>query len=464
MMISKLQSDNRSLSRWCRGALLAAPVLALQVAITQLSVDAGSPTLGAAFAQDEAKKQERETRRTPALRNKVYEQLSEAQTFIEAKQYDEALEILFKMESAGGKRELNSYELANLYNLFAFVYYSQENYPKALEAYRNVVAQPDIPLAMEINTRYTVAQLYFVMEDWQSGIDALKEWFKVADSPSAQAYVLLGQGYYQLKDYDQSLANTLTAVNMYKDKGKVPKEQWYSLLRFLYFEKNQVDKTIEVLEEMIAYYPKKQYWVQLSHMYGEARDEKKQLAAMDTAYVQDFLNKDREQVTMAYLYLNAEVPYKAAKVLDSGIKEESVEPSSKTLEILGNAWRQAQELEKSIPVMEKAAASADTGELYCRLGSVYLDKEEFRKAVDANKKGLARGGVKRPDQCHLVKGMAHFNLSQYDSAREAFRQAAKDERSKEYADQWVKYMNNEIERQRELEKDMDVASLDLSGE
>ncbi len=456
-------SEKAPIARWCRGALLVAPVLAVQVAVTQLAGDAGAPVFGVAVAQEDSKPAERETRRTPALRNKVYEQLSEVQTFIEAKQYNEALEILFKMESAGGKRELNSYELANLYNLFAFVYYSQENYPKALEAYRNVAAQPDIPLAMEINTRYTIAQLYFVMEDWQRGIDALKEWFRVADNPSAQAYILLGQGYYQLKDYDKALDNTLIAVNMYKDKGKVPKEQWYSLLRFLYFERNQVDKTIETLEEMIVYYPKKQYWIQLSHMYGESRNDAKQLAAMDTAYVQDFLDKDREQVTMAYLYLNAEVPYKAAKVLDTGIKADTVEASSKTLEILGNAWRQAQELEKSIPVMEQAAAKSDDGELYCRLGSVYLDKEEFRKAVDANKKGLARGGVKRPDQCHLVKGMAHFNLDQYDSARSAFREAAKDERSKEYADQWMKYMNNEIARQKELEKDIDVASLDLRG-
>ena len=43
---------------------------------------------------------------------------------------------------------------------------------------------------------------------------------------------------------------------------------------------------------------------------------------METAYVQDMLDKGTEQVTMAYLYLNAEVPYKAAKVMDKGLKDE----------------------------------------------------------------------------------------------------------------------------------------------
>jgi tetratricopeptide (TPR) repeat protein len=451
--MNRIEKSYSVSTRWLRAALLALPLLALQLVVSQALMD-GAVTTGVAFAAEEEKKKPQETRRTPALRNKVYERLSEAQVFIEAKQYAEAIEVLRNMEEAGGKRALNSYELANLYNLFAFVYYSQEDYKAALASYEKLVAQPDIPLAMEINTRYTIAQLYFVMEEWREGVDALHAWFKVAETPSAQAYILLGQGYYQLKDYNNALKNTLIAVNMYKDKGKVPKEQWYSLLRFLYFEADNISMTVATLEEMIVYYPKKQTWVQLSHMYGESKQEAKQLAAMETAYVQDMLDKDREQITMAYLYLNADVPYKAARVLEKGVGNKTVEDSSKTLEILGNAWRQSQELKKAIPVMEQAAAKSEKGELFCRLGSVYLDNDNFKKAIVANKKGLKRGGVKRPDSCQLVLGMAYFNVKNYSGARKAFKQAAKDKRSKKYADQWVKYMNNEIERQKKLQEDV----------
>jgi tetratricopeptide (TPR) repeat protein len=452
--MNRIEKGYSVTAKCLRTVLLALPLLALQIVVSQaLMGTAYAPS--AAYAQKaEGKKKEQETRRTPALRNKVYERLAEAQVFIEEKQYEEALERLKDMEDAGGKRALNSYELANLYNLFAFVYYSQEDYKNALRAYEQVASQPDIPLAMEINTRYTIAQLYFVMEDWAAGVEALHRWFEVADAPSAQAYILLGQGYYQLKDYDKALKNTLIAVNMYKDKEKVPKEQWYSLLRYLYFEADNMPMTLATLEEMIVYYPKKQYWVQLSHMYGETKQERKQLAAMETVYVQDLLVKDREQVTMAYLYLNAEVPYKAARVLEKGVANETVEATSKNLEILGNAWRQAQEVKKSIPVMEQAAAKSEKGELYCRLGSVYLDNDNFKKAITANNKGLKRGGVKRPDSCQLVLGMAYFNVKNYTGASKAFKAAAKDDRSKKYADQWVKYMNNEIDRQKKLQEDI----------
>ena len=47
-------------------------------------------------------------------------------------------------------------------------------------------------------------------------------------------------------------------------------------------------------------------------------------------------------------------------------------------------------------------------------------------------------------------GMAYFNLGNYQKAREAFEAAGRDERSEEYAAQWIKYMDSELERQRQL--------------
>ena len=114
------------------------------------------------------------------------------------------------------------------------------------------------------------------------------------------------------------------------------------------------------------------------------------------------------------------------------------------------SWRQAQETKKAIPAMEKAAARAETGELYARLGNIYLDGDQNEKAITAINKGLNRGGVKRPDTARLVLGMAYFNTKQYEKARQAFEAAARDERSAKYAGQWIKYMDSELERQRSL--------------
>ena len=414
----------------------------------------GELVFGAVAQDDKPKKDKRETRRTPALRNKVYERLAEAQTLAEAKDYAGAAVILDDMIAEDGKRALNSYELANVYNLFAFLAYATDDYPQSLRYYQQVISQPDIPLAMEINTRYTIAQLHFVQEQWQQGIDAMLIWFDLNEKPNAGAYVLLAQGYYQVKRYDLALDNVETAISMHEGEGKLPKEQWYNLARFLYFDKEDLDSALDVLNTLIIYYPKKQYWVQASHLYGEKKEEEKQLALMEAAYEQGFLDRSSELVSMAYLYLNAEVPYYAGSVIEKGFEDELVEGKSKNYELGGSAWAQAREVEKSIPMMEKAAAKSDEGELYVRLGNVYLDGDQFTKAADSVSKGLKKGGVKRPDQARLVLGMAYFNLGEYNRARKAFRDAGKDKRSAKYAKQWIAYVTSEEERQRELEKDL----------
>jgi len=427
---------------------LATGLVATDRALTSVSV------ISSAVAQDKGKKDQRETRRTPALRNKVYEKLAEAQTFAEEKRYGEAEAVLNSMIAGEGKRALNSYELANVYNLYAFLRYSTEDYQGALANYRKVVAQPDIPLAMEINTKKTIAQLYFVQEQWQAGVSALLECFALTEKPDAGSYVLLSQGYYQIKDYDNALKNVETAISMHQTAGKLPKEQWYNLARFLYFDKGDTDNALNTLKVLLKYYPKKQYWVQASHLYGEKKDEPRQLAMMETAYEQGLLDRSTDVVTMAYLYLNAEVPYPAARVMEQGLAAEIVEEKSKNFELAGSAWRQAQETEKSIPMMERAAELADDGELYTRLGNVYLDGDKFQKAINSLEKGLSRGGVKRPDQARLALGMAYFNLGNYKSARTVFRVAAKDDRSKKYARQWLKYIDSEQTRQEELKRDI----------
>jgi len=421
--------------------------------VADQTFDAGF--VSTATAQDASKK-ERETRKTPALRNNIYEKLAEAQTFAEAKQYAEAEAVLNDMLDATSKKsKLNRYELANVYNTYAYLRYAVEDYDGALDYYQKVIDQrPEIPLALEINTLYTVAQLYFLQENWQKGIDTLNTWMSVTDTPSTNAYVLLANGYFQLKDYDKSLSNIQIAIDREEAAGKVPKEQWYNLARFIHFDRDNFREALDILEILIMYYPKKQYWVQASHLYGEEKDEARQLALLEATYEQNLLDRSQDIVLISQLYLQAEVPFPAALAMEKGLADDIVEKESKNYELAGVAWRQAQEVTKSLPMLEAAASKSEKGELYARLGNVYLDVDKNKEAVEALKRGLDRGGVKRPDQARLALGMAYFNLGDFNAARRAFREARKDKRARSYADQWLKYITSEENRLEELAKDL----------
>ena len=423
------------------------------IVVTDQAFDAGF--VSTAIAQD-APKKERETRKTPALRNNIYEKLAEAQVFAEAKQYVEAEAVLNDMLDATSKKsKLNRYELANVYNTYAYLRYAVEDYDGALNYYQKVIDQrPEIPLALEINTLYTVAQLYFLQENWKKGIDTLNTWMSVTETPSTNAYVLLANGYFQLKDYDKSLSNIQIAIDREEAAGKLPKEQWYNLARFIHFDRDNFRAALDILEILVMYYPKKQYWVQASHLYGEEKDEARQLAMLEATYEQNLLDRSQDIVLLSQLYLQAEVPFSAARAMEKGLADDIVEKESKNYELAGVAWRQAQEVTKSLPMLEAAASKSEKGELYARLGNVYLDVDKNKEAVEALKRGLDRGGVKRPDQARLALGMAYFNLGDFNAARRAFREARKDKRARSYADQWLKYITSEENRLEELAKDL----------
>ncbi len=448
----------RTSARLLQIALFAVITMLAMQLVGALTVPAHS-TLSSGFGWANAKDKEDEpppekTRKTQAISAKVYEKLAKAQEAAEAKDYNGAIKILDSLRRSQGDK-LKGYDAASVWNVYGFIYYSQEKFKDAIGAYQQVVNQEDIPEALELGTKYTLAQLQFVVENYPAAVTAMNEWFKVANNPGPDPYVLLGQAYYQTKDYDNALKSVEKGMAVARDRDLKAKEHWYLLLRVLYYEKNDYKKTAAVLEELVKRWPKREYWVQLAGMYGELKREKDQLLSMEAAYVQGMLTREGELLNMAYLFLGNEMPYKAAKVVEKGIEAEQIKANSKNLELLGNSWRQAQHVKESITALEGAAKTSDSGELYSRLSAVYLDNEDFAKSVKAANKGFKKGGVKRKDNLWVIKGMAEFNLDRLKSAKSSFRNAGKDKRSKKLAAQWDSFLGKEQKRREQLAKDLE---------
>src|SRR5690606_29540932 len=155
--------------------------------------------------------------------------------------------------------------------------------------------------------------------------------------------------YYQVDDMQNALLNINEAVRVQEAADKVPQESWYSLQRGLYFEREDYKNGVIVLEKLVRHYPKASYWRQLSQIYAILNREKDKLAALETTYLMGGLTEERELIVLASYFLEAEVPYKAAKVLDRGInKDKSIDPAAKNLELLANSWRAPAEYEKSL--------------------------------------------------------------------------------------------------------------------
>jgi len=399
--------------------------------------------------EDKDQDKGRKTKETVAMSQPVYEALTEIQELVEADQYSEALVAIKKVQE---KKKLSPYEAAQIWNLTAYTYYLMEDYKGAISAYKQVLAQPELPLALQQSTLKTLAQLHFTVEDFDKALVVIDQLIAMLDEPAADVYMLKGQAYFQMGQFDKALEPIKIAVQMHRDQDRVPNENWLLLLRVIYWEMKDFPNMLIVLEELVEEYPKDSYVLTLAGVYSELGDTKKQLALTEALYDAGYIDGKTHAVNLANLYLLHGIPYKAAAILQKEIDAGNVKADVRNLRLLSQAWYQARNDRKSIPPLVQAAAISEDGELYIRLAQSYLNLEMWPEAADAAKKGLAVGNLKRKDTGNIMYGMALFNQKKLEQARRAFQAAGKDNRSKRAAGQWIKYVDSEILRRDTLEQ------------
>ena len=415
-------------------------------------------------AQEGGEKEKRETTKTGSMSERVYKRLAEAQAL--AAPEDEAAEPDFagaeaQLKEIAALDGLSEYEEAQLYNFYGFIYYSQEKYQQSIDAYEKVIALQEIPPGLRNQVIYTLAQLKFTTEQYQEAIDLLNNWLKTQENPGPEPYILIATGYYQLEEIDKIIPPVEKAMAIAQERGTQTKEQWWLLLRVAYWEKGDNKKVRDILEVLVTNWPKKEYWSQLSAVYGELDDEPKQLSAFASAYDQNLLTTNSELLQIAQLYLANDVPYKAAKILEKGFADGDVERNAKNLRLYSQSWALAREDRRAIAPLKEAAKLSSDGELDIRLAQSYLNLGEYKSCVSAARQGLKKGDLKRDDISNMILGMCLFESDDLVDAKAAFRKAKQDERSSKGAEQWILFITSEEERIERLERSMRELQIEI---
>ena len=437
------ESINKSLLKPVLVLLLSLPVLGVQDVYAQKG-------------EEERKFDKVKTTKVKAMRQKVAKQLDPARICLAPEPEVEggeppkpdaacALRVLDKVRTD----KLAGHEKAEIWNLYGYTYFLLENQARAKEYYSRVVNEPEANVPLRNRTLKTVAQLHMIDEEFDLALRFYQDWMSYQEILGAPDYALLSTIYYNLDDRDNALKHIETAIEMREAAGKIGQENWYSIQRSIYYQRSNFRKVITILEKLIVNYPNVRYWRELGGMFAELEETSNQLSAYATAYIQNGLTSGSQIVGLAYMYIGADAPYKAAQILIDGFESGDVEQTEKNLQITGSALYQAAELKQALPWMEKAASKAVDGESYSRLAGIYVDLERYKDSVRTATEAIRRGGVRRLDLVYMTKGNAEFNLKRYDDAIKSFRKI-KDERSTKSANDWIRYVRNERKRDKQL--------------
>jgi Tfp pilus assembly protein PilF len=165
------------------------------------------------------------------------------------------------------------------------------------------------------------------------------------------------------------------------------------------------------------------------------------------AYAQGLLVEDAELRRLARSYLHAELPYRAAVVLEAGLEEGAIEKDKEAYEMLANSWIASREYDRSLGPLRQAAELSEDGNLFVRLGQVYLQREEWSRAAEALDRGVAKGELKNPGNALLLLGISNYNDEQVGTARAFFQRARQHEETRPQAESWLKHLDTEAEQQ-----------------
>ena len=378
-----------------------------------------------------------------ALDEATWKRLNDVFEDVGEEKYDAAFEKLQKMNS----RAHGKYEKAVLAQALAQVEWSRSNYDAALTNFETAVRLDALPDLTHFSLMYQISQLYYMKERYAEALDKLALWMcKVPKEKITPASYYLKAAIYTAREDWKNVVPAIEAAISLSDQ---PKENWYQLKLGAHFELEQFPKVAQTLEIMIQHWPdKKNYWIQLSQIYYKLKMEDEALSVLGLAYRRNMLDKQTDIMYLSSLYSNKNVPYKAAVVLQKGMKDGIVEPNKRHWTIVADSWFSAEEMENALAAYEKAGKASDDGEIDLRRAYILVDMERWDEAAIAVKAALDKGGFseRKTGDAYVLQGMSEFNLGNYNKASTAWGRASRYPRAKKSAQQWMNHMREERAR------------------
>jgi tetratricopeptide (TPR) repeat protein len=421
----------------------------------RLTLAASAVVLGLVLAvgtgiADEAKKKPTRppTKQTQTLRADTYKKMEVVQAAFDNKDYPGAIRALDEIKARSDK--LNDYERATLWNYYAAVRYAQNDVPGAIVAYSTVLKQPKLPDGLRNNSLYSLAQMYFISEDYKKAVAVLNRYLTTVEDPSPDAHVLMAQAHYQGADYKGAEKSLLTALKLARDNQQAPKENWLALLRGVYYEQQEYDKSVRVLELLAGSYIKDSYWLQLSGMYGLNSQQPRQLSALHAAYRNGMVTREPDLLNLARLYMVEEAPFAAVRVLTQGMRSKQLAVNVENLQLYAQALSLAKEYEQQVPVLKKLAEMSGEAKHYVYLGQAQAELGRWGDAIGAYRTAFKQGGLEDPAAVQMQLGTALFNDGKLLDARQSFIAARSSPRVGPTAANWVKFVTAEIQKRDAL--------------
>lgn len=263
---------------------------------------------------------------------------------------------------------------------------------------------------------------------------------------SAKVRPYLIRAYYFGADFAKAKQALLTDLHADEKSKQVPPIENLQLLASSSAQTQDQQTYLIALEKLVRFYPSDDYWTDLLSRLQAASgySEHLQLDVLRLERAAVPTMTEQEYVDMGELALLAGFPTEAQKVADAGYAAGVLgvgTNAARHKKLRDQAAKGAADDLKHIGAGEASASSARDGAGLINLGYAYVTMGRFDKGIALIRKGLAKGGLKRPEDGKLRLGIAYAMAGRKEEAVQTLTTVQGDNGLGKLARYWTFHIN-----------------------
>ena len=414
---------------------LVSPLMALLLAATAVPAAAQSPAPVAAASAPAG----------PSVRPEVGNPLNAAQALIRASNGKEALA---KIAEAEGQPNLTPYEQHSIDHTKAVAALAAGEPALSLAQFEKVLASGFLPEKDRLSVTETAARLAIQTKAYPKALVLLKSYRQLGGNDEqlqrVQAQLLAETG-----DYAAAIAEAKAMVQADLAASRKPNEQVLRVLGFSQQKSSDMAGYVQTLELLVQHHPTPDYWGDLISRIVRKPGFADDRLRIDVYRLQRALGialEGDEIADMAQRALTSGLPAEAQKLLDeayaAGLLGKGPDAAAHA-KLRDQASKAAAADQKQFADAEASAQKAKEGTALVNLGLAIAGTGAYPRAATLMEQGIAKGGLRRPDEAALRLAYVQWRAGRNDDALKTLATVQGSDGSADIARLWTYHLKQQ---------------------
>lgn len=353
----------------------------------------------------------------PQVSKALAKPLKEAQDDLQAKKLDDALAKIKAVQALPGEKSAYDNFVINQDLLYIFV--QKQDYTSAIPVLESLSQSQYGTPELQKTWFRALFGIYYQNKNYAKTVDVGQELIKrsYADNETLKTIADSQKKLGNLKE----AAGTVEQITAHQDK---PDENLLLFQWNCYVEAKDEGDANKVLEKLVVFYPKPDYWlnavVPLRRM--DIKDSRLELNMYRLMSDVGALRLPSDYADMAEIALNLGFPGETTSVLQEAFQKNiftEQRNKDRYQHLLDGAKQRAAADQASLG---KTTPTDGTG--YVQMGAAYMTYGQYDPAIADISKGIQMGGLKSADEANLLLGIAELRNKNSAEAQKVFDKVA----------------------------------------